>query len=221
MADINSEKFFKRFELFIAIILGITAVLTAYASWQGSLYDGNQAQNYTDATAAISDANQYYNEADQAILQDMQTWNEISSLRVDLAFAEDAGDADEMERIQYKLDYLMYNNVSEELQAAIDWADAQEYYVSPIEMEGYSDPYYALADEAYDQYIAFYEAGNTANDLGDKQGLVTVIFAVVLFMLGIVSTFVNMRTKFVIAGVSLAALVYGVIIMLSVPMITI
>jgi hypothetical protein len=151
----------------------------------------------------------------------MQTWNEISSLRVDQAFAADVGDTDEVERIQYKLDYLMYNSVSPELGAAIEWADAQEDYVSPIEMEGYGDSYYADAEAKLDEGNAKIEEGNTANELGDKQGLVTVVFAVVLFMLGIASTFSNMRTKFVVMGVSIAALIYGIIVMLSVPMITI
>ncbi len=219
--DINSEKFSKRFELFIAIILGITAVLTAYASWQGSLYDGNQAQDYTEGTTKIADANSLFNKANQLYVQDSQTWNEISSLRVDKAFAESAGDADEVERIQYKLDYLMYNNVSPEFGVAIAWADEQENYVSPFEMEGYGDSYYIDADALCDEGYAQIKAGNAANELGDKQGLVTVIFAVVLFMLGIVSTFNNMRTKFVITSISIAALIYGVIVMLSVPMITI
>jgi hypothetical protein len=215
--DINSEKFSKGFELFIAILLGITAVLTAYASWQGSLYDGNQAQAYTEGNAALTDGNERWNAASQLITQDMQTWNEISSLRVDQAFAESAGDTDEVERIQYKLDYLMYNNVSAELETAIAWADEQTDYVSPFEMEGYIDSYYVEAQSVLDEGTAQIEAGNNANDLGDKQGLVTVIFAVVLFMLGIVSTFNSMRNKFVVTGISLVALIYGVIVMLGIP----
>ena len=217
--DIQSEKFSKGFELMIAALLGITAVLTAWAAWQGSLYDGNQAQAYTEATAVISDANQYYNEADQMIVQDTQTWNEISSLRVDMAFAESEGDANEVERIQYKLDYLMYNNVSEDLEAAIAWADEQEDYVSPFEMEGFIETYYTVAEEEYAKYEAKIEEGNTANNLGDKQGLVTVVLAVVLFMLGILGTFNNTKTKIVIMAVSIAALIFGVVIMCGVPIV--
>lgn len=53
--------------------------------------------------------------------------------------------------------------------------------------------------------------------MGDRLGLVTVVFAVVLFMLGIVSTFNNAKTKIVVVYVSIAALIFGVIIMLGVP----
>lgn len=43
---------------------------------------------------------------------------------------------------------------------------------------------------------------------------------VVLFMLGIVATFNNLTTKIVVTIVSAAALIFGVISMLGVPMIT-
>ncbi len=216
-ADINSEKFSRRFELFIAIILGITAVLTAYASWQSALYGGDQAENYTHGTALIADANQYYNEASQAIAEDTATWNQINNLRIDLAFAESSGNTDDVDRLQYKLDQLMYENVSAELSAAIEWADAQEEYASPFEMEGFIESYYADGNETYVEGMQTIDKGTEANSLDDKQGLVTVILAVVLFMLGIVSTFNNMKTKFVVTGVSLAALAFGIVMMLSVP----
>lgn len=216
----KQEKLAKIFELIVAILLGLTAVLTAYASWQSSLYDGNQAEKYTNGTKTIADANQLYNEASQYIAQDMETWNELSSLRVDLAFAQSKVDAEETERLQYKIDYIMYNNVSEEFDAAIDWADAQTDYVSPFEMEGYIESYYEEANAKYEEGDAFIAAGTQDNNYGDKLGLVTVIFAVVLFMLGITATFRNTSTKIMVAIVSIAALVFGVINMLGVPMIT-
>lgn len=211
------DKLVKRFELIVAILLGLTAVLTAYASWQSSLYDGNQAEKYTNGTKTIADANQLYNEASQYIAADMQTWNELSSLRVDLAFAQSKSDSDEAERLQYKIDQIMYNNVSEGFAAAINWADAQTDYVSPFEKEGYIDSYYADANAEYAKGDAFIAAGTQDNNYGDKLGLVTVIFAIVLFMLGIVATFNNTATKILVSIVSIAALVFGVISMLGVP----
>lgn len=214
------EKRMAVLEMIVAIILGITAVLTAYASWQSSLYGGNQATNYTKGTAMIGEANSMYNEAAQYIAQDMDTWNTLSSLRVDLAFAQYKGDADETERVQYKMDQIMADNVGEEFKAAIDWADAQEEYASPFDKEGYLDSYYTDANAKYNEGDAMIEKGQTANNLGDKLGLVTVIFAVVLFMLGILGTFKSTKIKIVILAVSLVALVFGVIMMLSVPMLT-
>ena len=216
--DIQSEKFSKGFELLIAILLGISAVLTAWAAWQGSLYDGNQAQAYTEGNATLADGNERWNEASQTIAQDLDTWNQISSLQVDLAYAEYFGDTDTAESAQYKIDMIMYS-VSDELTAAIDWANAQEEYATPFEMEGFIDSYYADAQAVMDEGYAQIEDGNTANQLGDKQGLVTVVLAVVLFMLGIVGTFHNSRNKIVVVAVSLVGLIFGTVMMLSVPIV--
>jgi hypothetical protein len=51
-------------------------------------------------------------------------------------------------------------------------------------------------------------------------GLVTVIFAVVLFLLGIANSFKNNTTKFVISIVSFAALVWGVVVMIGIPIVS-
>ena len=61
----------------------------------------------------------------------MDIWNRISDLRVDLEFAQSKGD-EEVEKLEWKLEQIMADNVSEELAAAIEWADAQEEYVSPV-----------------------------------------------------------------------------------------
>ncbi len=214
--DIQSEKFSKGFELLIAILLGFSAVLTAWAAWQASLYDGNQAQAYTEGNATLADGNERWNEASQTIAQDMATWNQISSLQVDKVYADYYGDTDASEAAQYKIDMIMYS-VSDELTAAIDWANAQEEYATPFEMEGFVDSYYADAQAVMDEGYAKIEEGNTANQLGDQQGLVTVILAVVLFMLGIVGTFHNERNKIVVVAVSVVGLIFGIVMMASVP----
>ncbi len=218
--DLKSEKFLTLLELFTAIMLGIATALTAYASWQSSLYGGNQATNYTKGTAMIGEANSMYNEAAQYIAQDMQTWNTLSSLRIDLAFAQYKGDADEAERAQYKVDQILADNVNDDFLAAIDWADAQEEYASPFDKDGYLDSYYAEANAKYDEGEALIEAGQKANGLGDQLGLATVIFAIVLFMMGILGTLHNVKIKLFITILSLGALAVGLVMMLSVPMLT-
>ncbi len=40
-------------ELIIVIMLGVTALLTAWASWIGSLHGGNQATNYATRTILL------------------------------------------------------------------------------------------------------------------------------------------------------------------------
>ncbi len=212
----KSVKFNKVFELVIAILLGITAVITAWAAWQGSLYDSTQAKYYTLGNATLADGNARWNEASQTLAQDMNTWNQISALQVDLDYANFRGDTDTAEAAQYKLDMLMYG-VSDELTAAIEWANAQENYATPFEKDGVIDSYYTDASAVMDEGYAQIDQGDQANNWADKLGLVSVILAVVLFMLGIVGVFQDKRTKLIIASVSVAALIFGVVIMFQVP----
>ena len=85
-------------------------------------------------------------------------------------------------------------------------------------MDGFIDSYYEDATNVMDEGYAQIEQGNEANNWADKQGLVSVILAVVLFMLGIVGVFKSTKTKLVITAVSFAALVFGIVIMLQVPL---
>ena len=76
-----------------------------------------------------------------------------------------------------------------------------------------------LKDRIRQTELAFLQSQiNEANNWADKQGLVSVILAVVLFMLGIVGVFKSTKTKLVITAVSFAALVFGIVIMLQVPL---
>ena len=212
----KSAKFNKTFELVVAILLGITAVITAWSAWQGSLYDSTQAKYYTIGNATLADGNARWNEASQTLAQDMNTWNQISALQVDLDYAQSRGDTDTVEASQYKLDMLMYG-VSDELTAGIEWANAQENYATPFEKDGFIDTYYADASTVMDEGYTQIDQGDEANNWADKLGLVSVILAVVLFMLGIVGVFQSKQTKIIIASVSVAALIFGVAIMLQVP----
>ncbi|NSW90684.1 MAG: hypothetical protein HPY74_08425 [Firmicutes bacterium] len=215
----EKDKLSARLELFVAIFLGITAVLTAWASWQSSLYGGNQATKYAKGIAIIGEANSMYNEAAQYIAQDMELWNRISDLRVDLEFAKSKGD-EEVEKLQWKLDQIMADNVSEELAAAIEWADAQQEYASPFDKEGFIESYYEEANAKYEEGQKTLEAGQKDNSLGDVLGLVTVIYAVVLFLLGIAASFEGIRTRIAVIAVAIIGFIYATITMLSVPILT-
>ncbi len=214
---IDSEKFSNGLEIFIAVLLGVTAVLTAYASWQSSLYGGNQAGKYTQGTATISEANSMFNDASQFIAQDMAVWNRITDLRIDLEFAKEKNDALSEERNQWKLDQIMADNVTPEFQKAIEWADAQKESTSPFVMPGFIESYSDNAQVKYDEGKDQIAEGEKANGLGDILGLVTVIFSVVLFLLGICNTFKNIRTRLVIGISSVISLMFGLVIMFNVP----
>jgi hypothetical protein len=52
----KSQRYYHRAELLAAILLSIAALLTSYASFQGELWDGEQATNYALAEQTRTDA---------------------------------------------------------------------------------------------------------------------------------------------------------------------
>ena len=205
-------------EIVVVVLLGLTALLTAWATWIGSLHGGNQATNYAKSSNLSADGNSMWNQAAQELTADMQLWNTISELRIEYSFAEEKGDAAEMERIDWKLEQIYADNVSEELQAAIDWADGQEEYASPFDMEGYTDSYFADAQAVLDEAQETLEQGQKDNAHGDAFGLVTVIYSIVLFLLGIASSFKSTTNKTVIICIGIVGLIAASIYMLTLPL---
>lgn len=207
-----------KLEMLIAIFLGLTAVLTAWATWIGSLHGGNQATNYTKSNNVASDANSMYNEAFQSLVQDMMTWNMITDFKFDMALAELRGDATEVELIDTKVQQIIDDNCTEEFQEAINWAFEQEEEVSPFMKDGYIESYYAEADAMYKESQALLEEGMQDNKNGDTYNLVTVIYSLVLFLLGIIGIFKNIPNRFAVFVIAVILLILAVIFMVRIPM---
>lgn len=205
-------------EIIIIIMLGVTALCTAWASWVGSLHEGNQAGNYTSSNNVAADGNSQWNEAAQYLSQDMMIWNTISDLMVERDFADQAGDTVAAEKFQWKLDQILYDNVSEDFDLAINWAIEQEAYATPFEMEGYVDSYFASAQAVIAESEELLAKGEQDNKSGDAFGLVTVIYSLVLFLLGIASTFKSTPNKMVLTIISVAAFALATVYMVTIPL---
>ncbi|MDR1961208.1 MAG: hypothetical protein LBQ16_02895 [Gracilibacteraceae bacterium] len=211
-----------RLELLVVILLGVTALLTAYASWIGSLHGGNQATNYTTSNNLASEGNSEYNAGVQSLMQDMMLYNEINALMIDQALAEENGDTAEYERVAWKIEELESKNMSAELSDALSWAIEQENatgeYVSPFDKEGFTDTYFEAAGDLLAQSEEALEQGKKDNASGDAFGLVTVIYSVVLFLLGIAGTFNSEKNKIAVICISGLAFIIATIYMFTLPM---
>ena len=206
-----------KLEIFIVVFLGLTAVFTAWASWQAALYGSRQDTKYTQSNAVISEANSMYNEASQYLQQDMTLWNQIMGLQLDLAFAEENGDTDETEKLSYKINQIMIDSVSEELMEAIEWADAQEEYASPFDKEGFVESYFIDAQDKFAEGDELLSSGMADNTAGDKLGLISVLYSVVLFLLGITSSFKSLKVQYAAVIISLVCFIGASAFMLTIP----
>lgn len=223
-------------EIIVAVFLAITALLTAWASWIGSLHGGNQATNYSKSNNYSADGNSRYNEASQKMMQDMLLWNDISDLQYDILFAQDQGDMDALDKAAYKLNTKCFENLSEEMAAQIGfdfdkaaaasdpttyilkWMDQEEALTSPFTNEDFIDNYYVDAMEVLSESEALLEEGQRDNANGDSFNLVTVFYSVVLFLLGIAGTFKKIPNRTIIVAVSIVCFLIATIYMFTIPM---
>ena len=204
----------EKLEIIIAILLGVTAILTAWAGWVGSLHGGNQATNYPQS----NNLSAMYNEAAQSYMQDMLLWNQISDYMFDIEIANANGRTAEAALIEEKVQTLIYDNCTEEFAAAIEWSTEQEEYATPFEKEGYVDSYFAEANEVLAEADALLEEGKQDNANGDAYGLVTVIYSLVLFLLGIVGIFKKIPNRVLILVFACVCLVIATVYMITIPM---
>ncbi len=224
-------------ELIVVIMLGITALFTAWGSWIGSLHGGEQATSYTTSNNLASEGNSEYNAGVQQMNQDMLLWNDVSDMQMEIIFAQGSEDTNTVEKVCYQLLYKLDENLSERMAAEIGWnyyLSEEDYadptatvlawmetdaaFTSPFFSEDYVNGYFETANELLAQSQEVLESGKISNANGDAFGLVTVIYSVVLFLLGIVSSFNSTKNKFAIVAISLAAFLFATIYMFTIPM---
>ena len=126
---------------------------------------------------------------------------------------------DEAELIQMKLDSYIEQNCSEIMAEGLDWINEGDGTAnSPFEMPGLIDKYFVTANELLAESQELLEQGQKDNANGDKFGLVTVIYSLVLFMLGIIGVFKKLPNRKVVLAISIVGLIIATIYMLTIPM---
>lgn len=205
-------------EMMVAILLGVTAVLIAWATWIGSLHGGNQATNYTKSNNLSAEGNSEYNEGIQLYMSDLMAWNSITGFEFDIEIANLNGRKAEARLLEEKLELFEQENCSDELIKAIEWANEQEEETSPFDSEELMNSYFESANEKLQQSEDLLEQGQKDNANGDAYGLVTVIYSVALFMLGIITVFKKFPNRRVVLIASAVAILLATIYMLTIPL---
>lgn len=220
-------------EVIVVILLGVTALLTAWATWVGSLHAGNQATNYTISTNLSSEGNSEYNAATQTIMQDMILWNEVADMQFDIIYAYNNDDDELVDQYCEKLYFKLYENLSDSMAEAIawdfpdsndytstilDWMDYEEAVTTPFADQDYMDSYFDTANDLLVQSEEALEQGQEDNTNSDTYGLVTIVYSISLFLLGVVSTIKNYKNKYALLGIASVSIVVATVFMLTIPM---
>ena len=217
---------YRRFMNNLRIVTNIPALrMVASFSTQAIWY------NYTKSNNLAADGNARWNEASQTLMQDMQVWNMISDYQVEVLYADQTGDESKLYESAYKIKFICADNLTQEIadlinydfdfdaDQIIDWViNNEKSTVSPFSDEDYVNSYYADAQEILAESEAVLAEGQQDNTRGDTFNLVTVIYSVVLFMLGIVGTFRRLPNRLLITCVAIAGFLFGTIYMFTIPM---
>ncbi|WP_341578900.1 hypothetical protein [Microbacterium schleiferi] len=197
------RSFLEDLQLLIVILLGVVSVATAYVSFQAALYGGQQAAAYSRGGAAQTEAESIYLEANQQYMQDAETLTRLSEYQIEM----DGADPDVAAAAAEKYDQLYFTSVSEDLDAAIAWAQAENEadpstYTDPQGSEDYQDALFGAWSDADAEAEALLAQGDEANQYSDRLTLNTVLMAIALFLLGIAAVIRNRRAQWILIGVS-------------------
>src|SRR4051812_42744860 len=152
-------------DVLIAIILGVAAILTAFAGYQAALSDGNTLAGFQEGTAQYGDANQAYIEGYQQESSDLVLFK-------DYALAKQRGDK--------KAASFIYDDLMDgTLPAATDqWEASGGDIPSAFEAPAYKIKPYDRAAKAQAEGDRQFDIAAVEDKKGDKFTLATVILAI-------------------------------------------
>jgi hypothetical protein len=201
----------RRFEIVATILLALTALATAWSGYQAALWDGVQSSNYTQASAARTEASQNHTEANQFRLGDLSVFENY----IDATIGGDAQLADfyrQRFRDEFEPAYQAW--------IALDPFSNPDAPASPLAM-----PEYQLADdreakELNDRAEAKFNEGEDANRYSDAFTATTLFFAAALFFAAISERFSYQRARAALLGMAAVGLVGGTVLMVTQPVTT-
>ena len=207
----------KKMEVSVAVLLGVTTLLVAWAGWIGSLHSGIQAINFTKSNNLAAEANAEYSVATQVYISDLFIWNTILDLQLDMDVAKEKGDLEEAKVIEAKIDKIKHNSCSPKLLEAINNGGGKAG-ASPFENEEFTSGYFESAKKLSEESQQAMEEGKQDNLRGDSYRLVSVFYSLVLFLLGLVGVIKDYHSRKMILIFSVCILVFAIIYWSGVPL---
>lgn len=207
----------KRLETVVAILLGVTTLLSAWASWIGHLHGGLQSIHFTESNNTASQGTAEYNLGMQMYLADYMAWNTAKDYYYELEVAKAEGNQAKIDVISEKIRSFVEQNASEILTEGVKWME-ENNEDNPFKMPGMTEKYFASAQATAGKSQELLQEGKRDNTKGDSYMLVTVLYSLTLFLLGIVGTFKNMPNRIAVLLIAVACLVGAFIYMCTIPL---
>lgn len=237
------ERPFETVELLAAVLLGLAAIATAWASYESALYGGKSVENYSKANKLATEAAGERSRAIVEMARDNTTDAEAMRLILE---ADDAPSPAAEQRNYFVATYLYTRQMSEagykalglppeartaaeaEDEADEDEAEAkktalqEELLEKAMEKDLADDEDYrremlAKSQALFDESEKTFKQGQGENETGDKFQLIAVVYAISLFFGGIVQVFRNDRARLAILAAGAVFFLGATAYMLTLP----
>jgi hypothetical protein len=207
----RTERAHNGWEILIVVLLGLTAVATAWSGYQASLWDGIQSSNYTQASGARTNAAQQRSAANQFRILDLGVFENY----VDAAIDGDVQLAN-FYRERFRDEFA----VAFDAWIALDPLQNADAPPNPLAMPEYQLAADDSADELEARADKLFAEGEAANGFSDVYTLTTLLFAVTLFFGAIAERFDYLRARMILIAIACVGLIGGLVIALGQPITT-
>jgi hypothetical protein len=196
----------KRIEIWIAGMLGVVAIITAFATYKAVLEDGDTLASFNEGVRINDDATAQDTEGTQQYTTDQAIYLEYIKSDV-------AGDSEVAE-------YFRETLFSPELEESVKWVEeGDKDAVSPFQEDSpYTRPEWAEAEKLRGQTEAKFKQAGVHDEDGDKYVLATVVLSIALFLLGIAGVNRQFRVQRALVAIASVVLVAGVLQVLAVAL---
>jgi hypothetical protein len=201
----------RRWEFLVVVVLGLSALATAWSSYQASLWDGIQSRNYTQASGARTDAAQQRSAGNQFRIADLTVFENYID-----AVLTGNDEVAQFYRDRFRGEFAVAFNAWQ----ALDPLNDPSAPTTPLAMPEYQLAADAEALRLEERADALFTAGENANRDSDSYTLTTLLFAAALFFAAIADRFDFTRTRIILLSLAAFGLVAGVIIALTQPITT-
>ncbi len=216
-----SKKIFKAidFNTFVAIMLAVCALATAWASWIGDLHESDQDSNYAKAERLNAEANSSYNLNSQLYIAVFNLWSHVYDLNAEVKALETAGDTQGANVKREQMNLYIETNCP-------DYQNFKSAIYNALEKGGTATPFdeypessfFTDSEELAEEATAAREEGNRCNLASDSFGLVSVLYSLCLFLFGMVGLYKHRRPRQIVVAVGSVVLVVATLYMLSLPL---
>ena len=197
-------------EVIATVVLAFATLATAWSGYQSARWGGEQSTSYSQAGALRTESTRASTKAGQQTQVDIGLFTNWIN-----AYAEENQRLVDFYQKRFRDEF----KPAFEAWLATDPANNPEAPTSPFSMPEYQLSMAAEADRLEMEAEATFAKGTEANQTSDNYILNTVFLASVLFLGGISTRFKAMSARWVIILFSLAVLAYGLINLLTYPVI--